>query len=178
MGQPDAMTDKDRFSYRACINHVSQAWEDFVVGFSSQHQIDPACLVFNETLATFAIGNAIVDLERMALFHIRPEKSIPDKHKYAGFLAKWITKVKPVRYDDKLSTSGIEEPISGDAHIIINAHFALYIFRSTLEYSIPKSIQDHLLYAFEYRDWSGENLALLAYSCEETTRLQDELNNK
>lgn len=159
----------DAFSYQQCIDHVSQAWDDFVCGFSTEYDINPDCLLVDHDLLVYSVGNAIKDILRMAEWHLPTPNALPDRHKYSGFLAKWIAKIRPIKINRLVYILPSDKTTLPREIIMVNAHFALYVFRTTLEYDIPEPIMAHLLYALNFRDWSGENLALLAYASEEMT---------
>ncbi len=98
----------------------------------------------------------------MCRFHLPPDHVRPDNHKLAGFVGKWIAKVRPVYYDT-------EAVLPARLHKI-NAHFAVVAFRSFLELKgqrLPKAVYKSLLYTFHFRECSGETLALLGYCIEQ-----------
>ena len=57
-----------------------------------------------------AVGHARVDMIRWGAFHLSKEPNPKlDRHKYAGFLSKWIAKVRPVNLEAEPS---IELPLA------------------------------------------------------------------
>ncbi|MBF0295210.1 MAG: hypothetical protein HQL96_08465 [Magnetococcales bacterium] len=113
---------------------------------------------------TEAIEHAFVDMNRMAAWHMPTEDRQPDRHKWSGFMAKWVAKMRPI-YCAKPGKSIGALPLAN----MLNAYFALYIFRGFLycrsnAHHFP--ISKNVLYALHYRDLTGETLALLAYSYE------------
>ncbi|MBF0436826.1 MAG: hypothetical protein HQL77_15840 [Magnetococcales bacterium] len=108
----------------------------------------------------------MIDIERMAKWHLPEIGQEPDRHKYAGFLSKWIAKTKPIYINSE--QCGTDIPI--EIHLI-NACFAYDVFGSFLEFSVPEEIRKSLVYSFHFREDRGESLALLAYTCEEISRM-------
>ncbi|MEO5333704.1 MAG: hypothetical protein H7839_16960 [Magnetococcus sp. YQC-5] len=157
------------FSYQSCLDHVSEAWELFVPIFVAEHCNGQKCIGIDNERCTEAVGQAIKDLGRMAAMHL-PELALPDSHKFAGFLSKWIAKIKPAYIIPDAYSLPPEKTVRPKEMAMINAYFALYIFRSLLTYNISEPMKINLLYSFHFRDWSGETLALLAYACEEITK--------
>lgn len=111
-----------------------------------------------------AIDHAFIDIDRMAKWHLPEHDRRPDRHKWSGFSAKWVAKMRPI-YCAKPGMSVRALPLIN----ILNAHFALYIFRCFLyckEGVYHEPLSKNVLYALHYRDLTGETLALLAYSYE------------
>lgn len=108
-----------------------------------------------------AVENARIDLSRWTEFHLSDKQSLPDNHKYAGFLSKWIAKNRPIYVKD----CGLTEELPRDIYQI-NAIFALAVFRSYLIHDIPVFLAREMMYRLHFRDDSGENLAFAAFCCE------------
>ncbi|MEO5346657.1 MAG: hypothetical protein H7834_09810 [Magnetococcus sp. YQC-9] len=87
------------FSITECSEHVSEAWEGFSRGFVDTHFHGVMCIDIDTILLTEAVGHACRDLLRMSDFHLPQEEALPDRHKYAGFVAKWVAKTRPVIID-------------------------------------------------------------------------------
>jgi len=125
---------------------------------------------------TTAIGHARVDIIRWAAFHLSGDKnSRPDRHKYAGFLSKWIAKTRPINI--QVADDSTLEPLA--EFYKINAILAFFVFRSYLhikkEHNVPelKKMEKELIYRFHLRDETGENLAFMAYCYEIVANLPD-----
>lgn len=114
-----------------------------------------------------AVGNARADMIRWGAFHLSEETDPKlDRHKYAGFLSKWIAKVRPINLEADLS---VELPL---ALCRLNELFAFLVFRSYLNFDdgdniILEKIEKELMYRFHFRDETGENLAFLAFCYEQ-----------
>lgn len=115
-----------------------------------------------------AVENALIDICRWSSFHLSVppdgEMARPDRHKYAGFLAKWIAKerpiyVRPLDYDN---------PVEIPAEMYrLNSFFALLVIQSYLDKPMSLKIANELAYLLHFRDEKGETLAILAYCGEE-----------
>ncbi|MBF0415938.1 MAG: toll/interleukin-1 receptor domain-containing protein [Magnetococcales bacterium] len=116
-------------------------------------------IVISKSILVEAIEHALVDLRRMWVWHMPDDQ--PDRHKWAGFMAKWIAKMRPVQCSFNSSTK-LPEAVT-----FLNAKLAVYIFQSFLNAPIPEVFYPHLKYNFYFRDPRGEDLALLAYCCEQ-----------
>lgn len=157
--------------HEALVRHFTEAW----IKFQSEEYVDTDTLegedeYLSSTLNLDFVGeiiqHALIDMDRMATFHlVRDDQgkiSLPDHHKYAGFIAKWTSKIRPIQV-----WSGSEHAnLSKDAHTL-NSRFSTYIFRSFLLHPIPSKLVDYLDYVFHFRSESGETLALVAYLCEQ-----------
>ncbi|MBF0418394.1 MAG: hypothetical protein HQL86_09125 [Magnetococcales bacterium] len=154
---------------RAIRLHITRTWQHFHVDFIKTQL--PAVLIpdvrINLSILMEAIEHAFIDIHRMAAWHLPMEDRRPDRHKWSGFMAKWIAKTRPIYCNF---------PARGDSESVVNmlnAHFALYVFRCFLQCksdSHHEILAKNLLYAFHYRDERGETLALLAYCYEEMAR--------
>jgi hypothetical protein len=147
------------------FDHVAKVWEDFTTRhIHNAISVPPgmrSALGLNERFLVEAIQHAVIDMERMKILHLAEKP--PDRHKYAGFLSKWIAKIRPIY---------IHEADEYDSSIHqINAFFALWVFQSFLKSSVPENLVEYLIYIFHFRDEKGESLALLAFCCEDMGRL-------
>lgn len=131
-----------------------------------------------QKLVAQVVGNAWIDMNRMAKLHLPADKN-PDRHKYAGFVAKWIAKIRPIYSHLLCSDLNIGEAlnptIADQMQIQINAYFALLIYRNFLEVDSPENLDRDLLYTFHFRDERGEMLSILAYTAEKITLLEKQL---
>lgn len=130
------------------------AWEDVEIG------LNPYAL-------TSAIGNALIDIQRWSIFHLdRPandEKARPDRHKYAGFIARWLAKERPIY----LHCKDPNTPVSVPAEMYrLNAFFAVTVMQAYIRADFDPTLVDELAYILHFRDERGETLALLAYCAE------------
>lgn len=140
----------------ALIDHIARVWRlfhnDFIIKEVNAFRDR---LFINKSFLVAAIGNAVIDIERMAKWHLPEIGQEPDRHKYAGFLSKWIAKTKPIYINNE--PCGTDIPI--ETHLI-NACFAYDVFGSFLELSVPEEIRKSLVYSFHFREDRGESLAL------------------
>ena len=115
---------------------------------------------------TEAIQNARIDLGRWVDFHLPDDDGrLPDNHKYAAFVSRWIAKLRPVQVIDR----GLEGDFPEYLYKL-NAAFAVHVFRSYLTAPIPDSMAKELIYRFQFRDPSGTDLALIAFTCEQISK--------
>lgn len=161
MPQPTLTNEmKDQILLQIC-----KTWRFFYIDFiKTQIQANLINgIQINMNILQEAISHAFVDIERMSQFHLPPADRRPDRHKWSGFMAKWIAKMRPI-YCTIPGKAKHNEIIQ-----TLNAHFATYIFRCFL-YLKPNAYHDslakNLLYSFHYRDERGETLALIAYCYE------------
>nr|VFJ95825.1 MAG: hypothetical protein BECKLFY1418A_GA0070994_105315 [Candidatus Kentron sp. LFY] len=137
--------------------------------FSAKDDFHGHLSELNKMLLAKAIDNAIEDLQRMSLFHFEKGKE-PDRHKYAGFVAKWIAKERPIQL---IQRDGAAPPLSLVTEKLywINALFAVHVMSSFLRgKGIPPRIGPYLKYIFSFREERGETLALIAYFCEKMSQ--------
>ena len=143
-------------------DHCEEVWTNFQERYIHNPAMVPLShrehIHLNTRVMVEAIENGVQDLYRMAEYHL-PEGNGPDRHKYAGFLSKWVAKLRPIYLNE-----GVE--LTSPIHMI-NAAFAIWIFRSFLEANIPETLYRELLYMFHFRDERGETLSVLAYCCEQ-----------
>lgn len=166
-------------TFEEVSSHVSDIWTNTFV---------PQCLQASDLFPPFdgsenieiglntyalagAIGNALKDIERWSAFHLtQPQsnggKSHPDRHKYAGFLAKWIAKERPI-YLKQLNPT-IAANIPSEMYRL-NAFFSVAVMQSYLQSKIPRVMAEELAYMLHFRDEKGETLAILAYCAEKMT---------
>lgn len=154
------------FSEKEIFCLVARAWADFQERFIEVYFVAEyiGCIKMNRPVLTEAVKHAVIDLRRMADWHLPGPDRPPDRHKYAGFVAKWVAKLRPI-YCDKRTRLVHPDPANW-----INAYFAMWIFRSFLYHPLPPEMSRNLLYGFHFRDERGETLALIAYACEEISR--------
>jgi hypothetical protein len=121
----------------------------------------------NDYALVSAVGNALKDIQRWAAFHLtKPspgKKARPDRHKYAGFLGKWIAKERPIYI--RLNNPDQPVPITSDMYLI-NAWFAVAVMRAYLDNDMDPILEHELTYILHFREEKGETLALLAYCAE------------
>lgn len=115
-----------------------------------------------------AIDNALIDLGRLKDFHMPKDGKRPDRHKIAGFVAKWIAKNKPIQIT-KACAFGPQN-VNIDQLLKLNAAFAVHVFSSLLIEQMSNSLAMYLRYWFEFRDERGETLAFVAFCCEEIAK--------
>ena len=149
---------------------IAKVWrsfqKDFIFGNVDEHYRDGIWI--NRSLLVEAIGNAAVDIERMAELHLPENHQKPDRHKYAGFVSRWIAKTRPIQVKHHWQ-------IHLPEHILmINACFAYDVFSSFLKSTVPEETRKTLVYSFHLRDERGENLSLTAYSLEQVSMLREE----
>jgi hypothetical protein len=168
------------------LEHLEKVWEWFDINVLRNEGVlpDEASNAFNVQLNPYfmaaAVEHARVDLSRWADFHQvgrggstdvgnDAQSARPDNHKLAGFLARWIAKVRPIQVTVAEATvvNGKLCEMPFDLYRI-NAIFAVCVLRSYLETDeFPQELTDELIYRLHYRDEKGLDLALYAY-CGET----------
>nr|VFK27223.1 MAG: hypothetical protein BECKMB1821G_GA0114241_102617 [Candidatus Kentron sp. MB]VFK31053.1 MAG: hypothetical protein BECKMB1821I_GA0114274_102018 [Candidatus Kentron sp. MB]VFK75500.1 MAG: hypothetical protein BECKMB1821H_GA0114242_102417 [Candidatus Kentron sp. MB] len=131
--------------------------------FSKQYLTHNADAYLNSVLVARALSNALKDIQRMTDLHLN-EDQLPDKHKYAGFVSKWIAKERPIQLKDVPAQNHLERRI----YQWVNASFAVHVMASFLEHGpIRWEIVNQLEYWFTFREERGETLALVAYCSEQ-----------
>ncbi len=152
-------------------SHVAQVWrafqKDFIFDHVDQHYRDGIWI--NRSLLVEAIGNAVVDIERMADLHLPEDHQKPDRHKYAAFVSRWIAKTRPIQIKHPWHQQ-VPEYI-----LMINACFAYDVFSSFLFFTVPEETRKTLVYSFHLRDERGESLSLTAYSLEQVAMLRGKI---
>lgn len=118
-----------------------------------------------------AIRSAAIDIDRWASFHLEGQANpCPDRHKYAGFVSKWVAQFRPLSFH----MAGDEfPPLESPVLLSLNAVYAFYLFRSYLDLG-PKNnqleldkLEAQVIYRLHFRgNETGENLAVLAYCYE------------
>jgi hypothetical protein len=151
-------------------NHVVEVWEDFrerVIG--NPKLVQPKLRQYVKPNLRFlheACSHALVDLQRMISFHnldpVSGTQSNPSQHKYAGVVARWIAKVRPIYIEDGHPLTKVE--------FKLNAFFAVWVFRSYLDYQLPAPLISALTYSFHFREVSSETMALFAYAIDTSLR--------
>jgi hypothetical protein len=145
--------------------HIIEAWSIFQDGYlarRAEKESPDAKFELNPRVLSEAISTALLDMKRMASFHL--PGSTPDRHKYAAFFSSWVAKFRPIT----VTFSGPK--YSPDA-LLVNAGFALYVFQSFLQHPVPVELSRGLVYSFHYRNTQPETLALMAYACERISEL-------
>ena len=151
-------------------SQVTKVWSLFRERFLIKHFGNTYNKIFRMeySLLAEAIENAHVDLKRMATWHL--DKNLPDNHKYAAFISKWIAKTRPIQVRNPLFAS-MKAKLK--TYHSVNAYLAFWVFRSFLDAEqIPKSLSRHFVYIFHFRDEKGETLSILAFAAEELNRLE------
>lgn len=122
-------------------------------------------------LVVRAIDRAIIDLDRMCVYHLESGKQ-PDRHKIAGFLSRWIAKERPIQLKGELPLNLVTEQLQW-----ANALFAVFVMSSFLKgEGVTGHLGRYLKHWFAFRDERGEVLSLVAYCCEELSKCNDELS--
>ena len=146
---PYCLENKERFL-------PFDAWDKIEIGLSSY------------ALAS-AIDNALVDIGRWSAFHLSApadgEYARPDRHKYGGFLAKWIAKERPIYVRPLIYDAPVEIPAE---MYRLNAIFSIMVMQSYLKKPMSLTIAEELAYLLHFRDEKGETLAILAYCGEQS----------
>lgn len=151
----------------ALLKHILHVWDQFRQDSGLRHEE-----VFISHLHLRAsVDNALIDLDRMSEFHLAiggdgSKRALPDRHKYAGFVAKWIAKVRPIQIRSQLPIN-----LSNARILEVNAVFAVHVMSSFLEHMVPRIIAGHLKYWLVFRDERGETMAMMAY-CSEQIAMQ------
>ena len=164
------ITDRDDPSEKDIICHLAGVWTHFGSNYIDNSLLVNASLKthikLNKRFLVEVAKHARIDIDRMARWHLPRSDQQPDRHKYAGFLSRWVAQIRPVYIDADI-------PLESATLHTINARLALWVFRSMLHHPIPPSIAENLVYLFHYRQERGETLALIAYCCEEMSRQAD-----
>jgi len=122
-------------------------------------ELDSNGIYLSKVAVAQAIDNALKDMARMSDFHL-PVGKTPDRHKYAGFVAKWVAKCRPIQMDNNTQINS--------QRLWANATFAMFVMASFLDMeSIDYKLSEYLKYWFQFRDERGETLSLIAYCWEE-----------
>lgn len=151
-------------SYNLC-KHVYDVYSLFC----KKQSIDEQDFILSPIHVKSAIDNALIDLNRLKDFHMPDIGKCPDRHKIAGFVAKWIAKTKPIQITKKCAFG--PQTIKVDQVLKLNASFAVNIFISFLDpQEVPVNITSYLQYWFEFRDERGDVLAFIAFCCEEIAK--------
>lgn len=135
-------------------------------------------IILSQHILADAIGHAYADLMRWSSFHLSSTPTArPDRHKYGGFLAKWIAKCRPILIKPLNSSAVIPLPL-----LRINALYAMWIIEFFLnikernnEIELEK-IEKELVYRLHFRDETAENLAFVAYCYETIAKLPSTTN--
>lgn len=140
-------------------------WDDVIV--PERYEERGIRVEMSDPAMTEAVMNALADMNRMVEFHFDngggPD-DLPDNHKYAAFMAKWIAQFRPVSFSAK--SPDVETPELYQ----LNAYFAVYVFSSFLDAVLPEEVVESLVYTFHYRDVSPQVLSILAFACEDACK--------
>ena len=165
--------NKNTATVEKLVEDVVETYDDFAKNYLESEDFIPNDLVDKIRISVdwhalvAAVGHARADMIRWGAFHLSKEADPKlDRHKYAGFLSKWIAKARPINLEADLS---IELPI---ALCRLNAFFAFLVFRSYLNFNdcdniTLEKIEKELMYRFHFRDETGENLAFIAFCYEQ-----------
>lgn len=163
-------------TFQEVSDHVTKIWRELftpgclgrLVGLCPANVWDHVEVGLNVYALSGAIANALTDIERWAKFHLATppsgdDWSRPDRHKYAGFLAKWIAKERPIY----LRSANPSEPCALPEEMYrLNSFFAVAVMQSYLNREMTPVMADELTYVLHFRDEKGETLAFLAYCAE------------
>lgn len=162
------------------LDRVQKIWnEKFVplyledeTRFPGFDKWDEIQIALNSYALVEAVGNARQDILRWCWFHLaknpNSDESVrPDRHKFGGFLARWIAKEKPISILLKNPSSPPNIP---EEMYRLNAFFAVAVMQSYLDYPIPDHLAEELAYILHFRDEKGEIFALLGYCAEEMAK--------
>jgi hypothetical protein len=142
-------------------------WNIFEL-FCEKQYVDKNNFFLSPIHTKAAIDNALMDLERLKDFHMPIDGKLPDRHKIAGFIARWVAKVKPIQITSECAfgfrNTDVEQLLK------LNSSFAVHVFSSLLKEEMPNNMAKYLRYWFEFRDERGETLAFVAYCCEEMAK--------
>lgn len=143
---------------RQLLSHIVNVFEEL----KNQAGFDTSGMYLNQLSVVHAIDNSLKDLERMKHFHFENGKKL-DRHKYAGFLSKWIAKCRPIQMQNDPPQNSLTAQ-----KLWANSIFATFVMYSFLNKgSINSAIAQHIKYWHQFRDERGETLSLIAYCCEE-----------
>lgn len=113
-------------------------------------------LRLNMDFLVLACESCFIDIARHQDFH---EISVPDNHKRAAFIFKWLSRTRPIW------ASGPGEGKGGAIRLHINSYFALLGALGELDVNMkvfaPSNIAQHIIYSGTYRDISAETWALI-----------------
>lgn len=119
-------------------------------------------LTLNPNFLVHACESCFVDLARHKDFHGMP---LPDNHKRAAFLFKWVAAMRPLWATGK--SSGMARAITLHA----NSYFALLGALAELNVDMtkfaPSEASQHVIYSATYRHLNPETWALLFFLIEQ-----------
>lgn len=114
----------------------------------------------NLHLLLSAIEHARIELSRWADYHLCGKSSSPSNYKLAGFMAKWIAKIRPIQivYKSK-STESYHKKLPILLYKV-NAYFAATVIRSYITSpTINPWLFNELIYRLHYRDETSLNIS-------------------
>jgi hypothetical protein len=161
------------------LERVQMVWSDIFIPQYLEDEIlipeftnrDEIQIALNNYALVEAVGNAQKDIRRWCSFHLagnnNSEFARPDRHKYGGFLAKWIAKERPIAV---LAKNFSAPPDMPQEMYRLNAFFAIAVLQSYLNNPIPHILAAELAYILHFRDEKGETIALLGYCAEEMAK--------
>lgn len=120
----------------------------------------PSCyLIFDYKELALCVHNAVGDIRRSTEHHSKrdSENFGPSDVKIAGFLSKWVAKHKFIHVTASM-------PINLDLKKVemVNSKFAVFVAEAFLFGNrISNELIKDLRYCFEFRDLSGDMIALL-----------------
>jgi hypothetical protein len=163
------MEELDNARLQKLLEHMAEVWLFFKKEFleRSASGIDIQTVRLDEFLLTEAVMTALKDINRMAVFHLNGETE-PDHYKYAAFMSKWVARFRPISFNMDARARSV-------GHFLVNAHFAVFVFRSFLRAEIPPEMLEMLVYTLHYRDVQPEVLGILAVACEKISNLEVKL---
>lgn len=124
--------------YRIFLGHVA-------------HQTN--ALYLNRRLLVVATTNATSDIQRSANYH---SQTGPSDWKVAAFYGKWVAHHRPIQSTDSYPINLLNAKI-----VEVNSHFAAFVVQALLTPRIYPKLFADLRYCLEFRDMSGDSLALL-----------------
>ncbi|MDE2166082.1 MAG: hypothetical protein KGJ66_07070 [Alphaproteobacteria bacterium] len=144
--------DEELGDVGAVYDELQNFFDDFQVEFRAA--TNGLTLHFDRPVITNVAQSYIYDLARYSKFH---EIEIPDLARRAGYLAKWLLRLRPVRCD--ADVTAMPEEI-GKLALTVNELFALYvvsgILRIDLEARLTPRTLNMVLYSFRYRATSED----------------------
>lgn len=154
-------------AYDRSVLLIRQVWRSYTTLKEVIPGVGAAQLRLDPLIVARAVDNALADIERWEKFHQKDSSSaasVPDNHKFSGFVARWVAKEKPIQ---------ICLPIAQDRQSAISvAHWAnpmlaVFVYQAFLDKPIPAHLAPYLRYWFAFREERGDTLAFIAYLIEQ-----------
>lgn len=140
---------------------VAYRFSDLIEIYKDTIEPNWAGIKLNRGILLHCIQSYFLDLLRTKIFH---EIKLADEHKIAGFLMKWISKLKPIQVlnnDPKEITK---------KEILVNEFFAIYagfnVFSKISFKKISTKFALNLLYTLHFRSSDGMIFSSLMYLLE------------